>query len=186
MRRFYTPLQCVETMFTGRLQPHLSFAALFFKYLYLPLLAFVVICLVIIGEWHPLSHGFSKTSKIFDVRPPPPWSNFLYYRPQRSCGKVIFSQACVKNAVGGGGGRVWQGMPCMVKGWGMVRGVCVAGGVHGRGHVWQGGMCGWGHVWWGACVVGGMCGGGHVWWGACVVGGGGVHGGGVHGRGHAW
>ena len=24
---------------------------------------------------------------------------FLYYRPQRSCGKVIFSQACVKNSV---------------------------------------------------------------------------------------
>ena len=27
----------------------------------------------------------------------------VYYRPQRSCGKVIFSQACVKNSVHGGG-----------------------------------------------------------------------------------
>ena len=28
------------------------------------------------------------------------------YRPQRSCGKVIFSEACVKNSVHGGGGGV--------------------------------------------------------------------------------
>ena len=34
-----------------------------------------------------------------------------YYRPQRSCGKVMFSQACVKNSVHGGGGHAWQGMP---------------------------------------------------------------------------
>ena len=26
-----------------------------------------------------------------------------FYRPQRSCGKVMFSQACVKNSVHGGG-----------------------------------------------------------------------------------
>ena len=34
-----------------------------------------------------------------------PWTTIrkpLYYRPQRSCGKVIFSQACVKNSVHGG------------------------------------------------------------------------------------
>ena len=27
-----------------------------------------------------------------------------FYRPQQSWGKVIFSEACVKNSVGGGGG----------------------------------------------------------------------------------
>ena len=30
------------------------------------------------------------------------WHIWHFYRPQRSCGKVIFSQACVKNSVGGG------------------------------------------------------------------------------------
>ena len=45
-----------------------------------------------------------------------------YYRPQRSWGKVIFSEACVKNSVHGGG-RAWQGA-CM------VGGACVAGGGH--------------------------------------------------------
>ena len=64
---------------------------------------------------------------------------FNFYRPQRSWGKVIFSEACVKNSVGGGGG-VWQG--------GMHDGgTCVAGGMHGRGVV-----C----VWWGACMAGGV------------------------------
>ena len=34
-----------------------------------------------------------------------------FYRPQRSCGKVIFSEACVKNSVHmGGGGRLPQWM----------------------------------------------------------------------------
>ena len=40
-----------------------------------------------------------------------------------SCGKVMFSQACVKNSVGGG--RVWQGA-CMARGghvWGAWRGI---------------------------------------------------------------
>ena len=71
-------------------------------------------------------------------------------------GKVIFSEACVKNSVHRGacmaGGHVWQG------------------GIHGPGgHVWPGGvhaqgsMCGG----WGVCVVGGM----HVHgWGACMAG----------------
>ena len=31
-----------------------------------------------------------------------PFHLFFYYRPQRSWGKVIFSEACVKNSVGGG------------------------------------------------------------------------------------
>ena len=69
------------------------------------------------------------------------------------------------------------------------RGVCMAGGVCGRGHALQG------HAWQGACIAGGMCGrwvcmargacitggacmaGGHAWQGACVAGG-------MHGRGH--
>ena len=91
-----------------------------------------------------------------------------YYRPQRSWGKVIFSEACVKNSVpvggmcgkgacmawgmrGRGGGHAWQGV-CMV-GEGMHgRGLCVVG-VHGGGHAWQGGMRGGG-----ACVAKG-----HEW-----------------------
>ena len=90
------------------------------------------------------------------------------YRPQRSWGKVIFSEAHVKNSVHGGaclaGGHAWQG------------------DMHGRGHAWRvvcvaGGMCG-------GCIVGGMHGRGHAWQrGICVAGG--CMAGGVHGRGHA-
>ena len=52
------------------------------------------------------------------------------YRPQRSWGKVIFSQASVILSTGGGGGGV--------RGRGGMRGsgVCMA-----RGYTWQGGMC---------------------------------------------
>ena len=32
------------------------------------------------------------------------------------------------------------------------KGVCVAGGMHDRGHAWQG------YAWWGACMAGGMAG----------------------------
>ena len=40
---------------------------------------------------------------------------FYYYRPQRSWGKIIFSEACVKNSVhGGGGGR--EGLQAHVQG----------------------------------------------------------------------
>ena len=55
-----------------------------------------------------------------------------YYRPQRSWGKVIFSEACVKNSV-------------------HRRGVCGRGGVcvAGAGHVWQGGR-----AWQGVYMVG--------------------------------
>ena len=49
-------------------------------------------------------------------------STWHFYCLQRSCGKVMFSQVCVKNSV-------------------------YRGGVHGRGHAWRGGMCGRGHVW---------------------------------------
>ena len=72
-----------------------------------------------------------------------------FYRPQRSWGKVIFSQASVILSTGGhvclGGMCAWGGM-C---GWG----VCMAGGA------WQGAcMAGGGHVWPGACVPRG-----HAW-----------------------
>ena len=114
-----------------------------------------------------------------------------FYRPQRSWGQVIFSEACVKNSVHRGvcmaGGYAWQGA-CMAGGMhgrGGVHGrgaVCVAGGVHGKGHAWWGvcmvvacvvrgraylaeGMHGRGHAWWGTCMVG-----------ACMVGGGFMHG----------
>ena len=66
-------------------------------------------------------------------------SHFDFYRPQRSWGKVIFSEVCVKNSVHKGGGMCGRG--------GMH-----GGGMHGRGHVW------WGHAWQGAYMVGGMCG----------------------------
>ena len=69
------------------------------------------------------------------------------YRPQRSWGKVIFSEACVNNSVHGGhawllGGHAWlhRGGACVV----LFRGVCMVlfgggGGMHG--FIW-GDMCG--------------------------------------------
>ena len=94
-----------------------------------------------------------------------------FYRPQRSWGKVIFSEVCVKNSVHGGGGCMAGGMH--------GRG-CMAGGMHGRrvcmvvGHAWQTGRA------WQGCVCGrrDMCGRGHAWQGACMAGG-------MHDRGHA-
>ena len=79
-----------------------------------------------------------------------------FYRPQRSCGKVKFLHLSVSHSV--------------------HRGVCMAGGMHGRGVcVWQGacmaGVC--------VCVAGGMHGRGHVWQGVCVAGG-------MHSRDHVW
>ena len=94
-----------------------------------------------------------------------------YYHPQRSWGKGIFSEACVKNSVHLGEGACMQGG---MHGRGVCgRGVCEAGGMHGRGHAWQGAcMAG------GACVVRGTCVAGGVHWHAWQ--------GGMHGRGHAW
>ena len=66
------------------------------------------------------------------------------YRPQRSCGKVIFSEVCLKNSVHGEGGCVC-GRGGMY-GWG----VCMAGGIHGRGAYMAGG-----HAWQEACMAGG-------------------------------
>ena len=78
------------------------------------------------------------------------------------------------------------------------RGACMAGGMHGRGYAWQAGACmAGGHAWQGgmhgrgaymaglACMAGrGMHGRGHVWQGACMVGV--CMAGDMHGRGHAW
>ena len=76
----------------------------------------------------------------------------IYYRPQQSWGKVIFSEVCVKNSVHRGrgacmaGGHVW---------WGVCVAGCVCGGVG-----WE---CAWqGHAWWEVCVAGGMHGRGHA------------------------
>ena len=72
----------------------------------------------------------------------------ICYRPQRSCGKGIFSQACVKNSVHRGR------MACMTG-----RHACWGGMRSGRG-VWQGGMHGRG-----VCVAEG-----YTWWGGSVAG----------------
>ena len=104
-----------------------------------------------------------------------------YNRPQRSWGKVIFSEASIKNSVywgGGGWGGVgaWQGGMCgrLVS---MVGGHAWQGGVHGRGACMAGGVHGGG----GEMHGGGVCGKG-----ACMAGG--MHGGGgmCGGGGHAW
>ena len=50
-----------------------------------------------------------------------------------SCGKVMFSQACVKNSVYKGGACVAGGGVCMAGGGMHGQGGCVAGGVHGGG-----------------------------------------------------
>ena len=50
--------------------------------------------------------------------------------------------------------RLWF---CPQGGW-----ACLAGGVHGGGHVWPGGVDGSGHAWWGACMASGLCGEGRV------------------------
>ena len=92
-----------------------------------------------------------------------------FYRPQRSWGKAIFSEACVKNSVHRGGSCVladrggmcacWEGGVCGC--WGAC---VVAGGMHGCQ-----GVC---MVAWGVCMVAGE----RTWLlGACVV-----------ARGHAW
>ena len=122
-------------------------------------------------------------------------ANFVFpyiYRPQRSWGKVIFSEACVNNSVHGGvcmvarGGHAWLlGGACVV----LFGGACM---------VLFGGVC---VVLWGACMVlfGGLC---MVLFGGavCMVLFGGIRGfiqggawfysGGMHGfiqgGGHAW
>ena len=78
-------------------------------------------------------------------------------------GKVMFSQACVKNYFRGA---------CMAGGMCVVGVVCVAGGICVREAFMAGGACMTG----GACVARGhVWQGGHAWQGVCM-----------HGRGCAW
>ena len=81
-----------------------------------------------------------------------------FYRPQRSCSKVMFYTCLsVCHSVHRGRGHAWYGRghawqgTCMagegMHAGGLVwQGTCMAGGMHSRGHVW------WRHVWQGACV----------------------------------
>ena len=123
-------------------------------------------------------------------------SSTPYYRPQRSWGKVIFSEVCVNNSVHRGGGmRGCTGgtAACMVA----LGGGCVHGFIWGACMVLFGG-CAWfysgGHAWF---YSGGHVWfylGGHVWFysGGCMV----LFGGGMCGfiqgacmvlfGGHAW
>ena len=105
---------------------------------------------------HPLQQMATATDGIHPTR------MHSCYRLQRSWGKVIFSEACVKNSV--------------------HRGVCMAGGHARRGGCVVGGMCGRGCLCGGgACVAGGGRRGGHVWRRVCMAEGG------MRGReGRAW
>ena len=78
-------------------------------------------------------------------------------------GKVIFSEACVSHSVHKRRRCAWQG-------------VCMVGGIRGRGTYMARGMCGRGCVAWG--VWHGVCGMGCVAWG--------VHGAWYAWWGHAW
>ena len=78
-----------------------------------------------------------------------------YYRPQRSCGKVMFLHLSVILFTGGVG----------------------VGGMHGRGHASRRDIHGRGHAWWGGMCGRGVCmTSGHAWSGgmhgreACMVG----------------
>ena len=140
------------------------------------------------GLIHSTTNGFLhrdailENSDLFDefwwILFPTPWRirirshltiTMCFYRPQRSCGKELFSQTCIKNSVLGG--HVWQGA-CVAGGYawqgGHAWGACVAGetAIAVGGHAWQGGMRGRGR---GSCVAGG---GGHAWQGEGVMRGG--------------
>ena len=87
---------------------------------------------------------------------------FTYYRPQRSWGKVIFLEVCVKNSVHRGRGcmargHAWKG--ACGSGGACVGGACMVGGNHDQDACMAGGACvAGGHAWCGACMAGGMCG----------------------------
>ena len=79
----------------------------------------------------------------------------LCYRPQRTWGKVIFSQACV---------ILFTGRGCLVGGWWLVPGpggCMVWGGAWSQGGAWSRGVCVPGP---GGCVC--------LVWGVCLVPGG--------------
>ena len=118
--------------------------------------------------------------------------SFLFTVCNSSCGKVMFSQACIilycPQEGMHGMGHAWQGGRHVWWGACMIVGVMIGGGL-----AWQGSCMAGGHVWQGVCMVGGMHGrgscmaGGCAWQGACMAGGvhgkGGMHGKGVHGKG---
>ena len=58
--------------------------------------------------------GYGESIRITLTLAKIPVSIFYFYRPQQSWGKVIFSVACVKNSVKGGGGGTWAGPPGQV------------------------------------------------------------------------
>ena len=71
------------------------------------------------------------------------------YRPQHSCGKVMFSQVSVILFTGGGmcGGGCARWGACVAGGvWGRLACVAGGGGMHGRGPCMAGGMCDRGHA----------------------------------------
>ena len=112
-----------------------------------------------------------------------------YYRPQRSWGKVIFSQASVFLSTREGGMRGWLGGDtCECGGcvwWGDMHGWVGGHAWPGGGHALQGCVCGTGHVWQGEGMHGrGVHGRGVHGRGACMVGA--CVAGGMHDRGHAW
>ena len=81
------------------------------------------------------------------------------YRPQLSCGKVMFSQVSVILFTAGGGGMCGRGV-CMAGGhvWQRsMHGGCMAGGIYGGEDVWQGCVCGRGACVVGACMARGAC-----------------------------
>ena len=121
------------------------------------------------------------------------------YHPQRSWGKVIFSQAPVILSTGGCALLLWG--TCVVAGGGMSG--CWGVYMVARGHAWlQGAMrgcqgacvvAGGGHVWLlGVCMVAGRAcvgaGGGHVWLpgGVWLLGGAWLRGACTVAGGHAW
>ena len=89
-------------------------------------------------------------------------------------GKVIFSEACVKNSVhvGEGWGLVGSAWSrgCLV--WGEVVPGLGGGGCLVPGDAWPGGAWSWGVAWSGGCLVGGVCVETPQWlllWAVCIL-----------------
>ena len=88
------------------------------------------------------------------------WLNSYFYRPQRSLGKVIFSQASVILSTGEGG-VCSRGVPGL-------GGVCSWGGAWSRGCLLPGGCAwSWGGTWW--TPLGWLLLLGCLVWGGCLL-----------------